>query len=85
MTLNIQTQDSFGNAALAPSNVTMTVTTSPTGNYTVTSATPQITSGTSTSAQLTVAPVGNNEPQTNVTAHLTSAQGYADVTISVKK
>jgi len=82
---NVALKDTYGNIAVAPSAVSITLTSGNTNNYTVSPSTVTISSGGSQSNQLTITPAKSNPPTTTITAHLTTGQGWADVTIQVKK
>jgi hypothetical protein len=82
---NIALIDTYGNIAVAPSAVSITLTSSSTPNYTVAPSPVAIASGGSQSNQLTVTPAQNNPATTTITAHVTTGQGWADITIQVTK
>ena len=81
---NIGVTDTYGNAATAASAISITLTSSSTGDYTVAPSPVTIAVGSGQSNQLTVTPAKNNASLTTITAHATSG-GFADVTIQVQK
>jgi type II secretory pathway pseudopilin PulG len=82
---NVALKDNWGNIAVAPSAVSITLSSGDTSKYTVSPASVTISAGGSQSNQLTITPVASNPPTTTIKAHLTSGQGWADASIQVKK
>jgi type II secretory pathway pseudopilin PulG len=82
---NLALKDQYGNIAVATGAVSITLTSSNTGQYTVTPSSVSINAGGSQSNQFTVTPATNNPATTTITAHVQAGGSWSNITIQVKK
>jgi hypothetical protein len=82
---NVALKDQYGNVAVAPGAVSITLTSSSTTDYTVSPSPVTINPGGSQTNRFTVTPATNNPATTRITAHVTLGGSWSDITIQVTK